>query len=183
MGEANFSTFDDARRASWRVTQGSAIEWLRRGGIVTMQPLHRHRPGLRRRLRERVRSPTDCRDRGSLRRMDCARVVAVLATPLYQASNHTVRRLRTAKRTSRVKLAAVRERRQAQHVIAAVSAITKSCEVGREMRADSRGHSARRPGSRASKMELRIVQLGPFRGLCPVDCGAGSGRSPRPQST
>ena len=36
MGEANFSTFDDARRALWRVTQESAIEWLRRGGIVTI---------------------------------------------------------------------------------------------------------------------------------------------------
>src|SRR5207237_4839533 len=45
-------TFDEARRALWRVTQESIVEWLRRGGAFTMPPLKRARSSLRRRLRD-----------------------------------------------------------------------------------------------------------------------------------
>jgi hypothetical protein len=51
MGNYKDSTFYQARRELWTITHAAIIEWLRRGGNVTMPVQHR-RKNLRRRLKE-----------------------------------------------------------------------------------------------------------------------------------
>jgi hypothetical protein len=46
-------SFDEARRELTRITQAAVIEWLRRGGMVTLAPLDQPRPTFRRWLKQR----------------------------------------------------------------------------------------------------------------------------------